>query len=108
LGARHEILERMMRTIVVAVLLTTWFCPPPAGAETPVAAQQQRRAQESAMNGTAAPGGVPGTATEAGRLAEREQQSQHLRDFEGGRGGTIGITSLVIVLLLVIIILLII
>jgi hypothetical protein len=91
----------MLRRIVLTVLLTTWFFPPAARAETPVS-QQQRPARQAVT----APPSALGTEAEAQRLAQREQQAQSLRDFEGGRGG-IGTTTLIIILLLIIIIIII-
>lgn len=87
----------MLRRIVLAVLLTTWFFPPAARADAPVSEAQR------AHQNVSAPPGAFGTAAEAQRLAEREQQAQDLQNFEGG--GRIGTTSLIVILLLVIIIL---
>ena len=88
----------MLRRIVLAVLLTTWFFPPAARADTPVS-QEQRRARQD----VGPPPGALGTAAEAQRLTEREQQAQSLRNFEGGRG--VDTFTVIVVLLLIIIIL---
>jgi hypothetical protein len=88
----------MLRRIVLTVLLTTWFFPPAARADTAVSEPQRRAGQAVAARPSAL-----GTAAEAQRLAEREQQAQDLRDFQGG--GRIGTTSLIVILLLIIIIL---
>jgi hypothetical protein len=96
----------MLRRLIIAMILTVWFFPPPARAE---AFRSGRQEQTSARNrGRLAPGGEPGTAAEAERLADREKQAQDLQAFEGGRGGGIATTTVIIILLLVIILVLII
>jgi len=86
------------------MLLTVWFFPPAARAEAPPS--QQQRQPAPARSGVA--GAVLGTATEAERLLEREQQSQNLKDFEGGGHVSMTTTTLIIILLLIIVIILII
>jgi hypothetical protein len=90
----------MLRRLIVAVILTVWFFPPPAQAE---AARLGRQEQSVSR-------GEPGTAAEAQRFADREQQAQELQTFEGGRGrgGGIAATTVIIILLLVIVLILII
>jgi hypothetical protein len=88
----------MPRRIVLAILLTTWFVPPAARADISVSEQHRGARQDLAP-----PSGALGTAAEAQRLAEREQQAQDLRNFEGG--SRIGTSTVIVILLLVIIIL---
>ena len=88
------------------MLLTVWFFPPAARAETP-SSQQERPQQPPAQARNAAPGGELGTRAEAERLLERDQQSQKLKDFEGGGRVSMTTTTLIIILLLIIVIILI-
>jgi hypothetical protein len=52
-------------------------------------------------------GAQPGTEAEARSYAEREKSARDLESFEGGRGGSIELTTLLIIVLVVLLVVLI-